>query len=336
MGHFKWTQYFLNSSIFIFSLQSLILFHFILYSLSLHFGLTLYSLRSFIQGILFSSLIAIFVRENHLRATITIMIRYLFGSRDDTQLVNEPTVDYNHTLDTQRHWNVIDNLSDSDSEDEHLNRDYDALVDNLTRRDQFSTSRPMNLSLPSNYPGKFDKEFKSEPRHTYNPPRDQYSRKSEDQGLSTSIEQAIRKIRAQNEYLGHLSDLISLNNDPAVQGDLTTDFEARFKELKIEYIAEMKRSQELYKGYYKLILKYRKLKNKLGPTPTNSMQDRAPIPIKLGVKIKEKLQFLKTRANDDVTVNTVNEILAELGNLEGQLKSTSQELKEVKSEKETL
>lgn len=104
---------------------------------------------------------------------------------------------------------------------------------------------------------------------------------------------ALRKLKIQNDFLSHLNELV----------DITPENDD-YAKLRKQYIAELTSSQELYKGYHKLILKYRELKDEnLRLTRQADGQLRGQSSKRtslLSFKIKEKLNFVKSSGDEEV------------------------------------
>jgi len=300
------------------------------------------------------------------------MIRYLFGSNDDTtSLINEPTIDYNNTLYSQtsrvsarepspdlprRRWNmgrenetldsrigtanegirgtessrgranIIDFSDDELDSDQELTRDYNILVDNFTRPSKKLVDS--EFSLPSNYPGKFNmkhtrngsidlfKSMNNKPNSIENLydvkinqemdklqqeiNREINSKKYQPKKLR--INSVLVKIREQNEFLEYLNQLVDINHS---ENQVPSNLLQKFNELKKDYINELKGSQALYQGYYKLILKYRNLRKK----PTSNTNKSA-------FSIKEKIRLIKSKTTQEQIKLICSNILHEIEQLE--------------------
>lgn len=300
------------------------------------------------------------------------MIRYLFGSNDNTTaLVNEPTIDYNNTVYSQRsrlsgresspdlptrwmpprrensnsaskgsHRGVIDYSDDELDSDQELTRDYNLLVDNFTRP---TRKLDNDYSLPSGYPGKFSKKepiIPTKPNYSgnlYNEKIDLEMEKLQQeinreintkshQPKKLQITSILMKIREQNEFLEQLNQLVDINQ---TEQQVPTNLLQKYNDLKQDYIKELKGSQALYQGYYKLILKYRSLRKDRATPNTN----------KSAFTIKEKIRLIKSKTTQEqiklICTNLLREIEeldnkdATIARLQGELDAANLKIKQL-------
>ncbi|ODV80763.1 uncharacterized protein CANTADRAFT_4768 [Suhomyces tanzawaensis NRRL Y-17324] len=132
-----------------------------------------------------------------------------------------------------------------------------------------------------------------------------------------NVKRAMEKITLQNEFLSQLNALVDLNMASTEEQSIPNNLLQKYHILKQEYLKELHNSQDLYKGYYKLILKYRLLrKNHRHDDPAgNNTADRRSVN-RSTFTVKEKIRLIKSTSNQESIKLICVNVLKELESLE--------------------
>ncbi|ODV69474.1 hypothetical protein HYPBUDRAFT_164100 [Hyphopichia burtonii NRRL Y-1933] len=143
----------------------------------------------------------------------------VFGK--NSELTNEPTIDYNQTIYNTTKYETKDTRHDESSR-------YNDLFENIP------VSTPGNLDIPVGT-----------------------------QELNRQLKHSIQVLNNQNDFLKDLNDLVD-ENDKKEDGDDKkedkNDFEAKYNQLRKDFIEEISNHHAFYKSYQSLLLKYKQLK----------------------------------------------------------------------------
>lgn len=260
--------------------------------------------------------------------------------RNITPLKNEVSDTSNGILRIHENYNNIFENVYEDS-DEELNTDFNSILHNITETDNKLTRT--NNSLPLYYPGKFVKdysrprrdengnEFKLRTKNGHNSYVDEQMKKLDleisqerttelntkyniDLNHKISAENDVdwdsiaKDIDEQNKFLNDLNNLIDLTNNESIPKNIQDKYEI----LKKDYLKELKNLENFYKAYYRLVVKYRTLKNK-------KKNPRS-------ISLKEKVRLIKSTSLQLSIKNICDNLLLELQDNEDSIEYYKSEL----------
>lgn len=186
-----------------------------------------------------------------------------------------------------------------------------------------------NLTLPSNYPGKFPKRQNSAPTSNDNVRNYKIDQKIEtlqreidaeiqsdkNSNMVQDINKLHMKILEQTTVLNKVNDLFEIYQD---NDEMLSEFnEEKYKQLKSDYLIELNRVLKLYEAYYLLFNRYLELKrlNKKNNKTNNS-----------AIPIKEKLKLIKSKTTDVSVKNICESVMNDVRKIEVDFENQKKEL----------
>ncbi|KAG2732344.1 hypothetical protein G9P44_004761 [Scheffersomyces stipitis] len=180
---------------------------------------------------------------------------------------------------------------------DHVSRTYEPLSDRVPSADY--SENFIEKSDTTEQIAKLEQEINEELRSS--------RKRTKTDGIQ--LDSVILKVKQQNQFLSNLNELIDINNSDQEIDNIPSSILRKYQALKEAYIKELNNSQVFYKGYYKLIGKYRQLKN-----AGNGVRSSAPDvnTSKSGFFIKEKVRLIKSSTKEEniklICVNILREL----------------------------
>ncbi|KAK6456168.1 uncharacterized protein RJT20DRAFT_42171 [Scheffersomyces xylosifermentans] len=134
--------------------------------------------------------------------------------------------------------------------------------------------------------------------------------RAKNNGQGFSLESAIDQVKNQNRFLQNMNELVDISINENEKENIPGNILKKYLDLKEAYIKEMTNSQMFYKGYYKLIVKYRALKKS-----SNLATGKSSKTSKSGLSIKEKVRVVKSSTKDPNIKTICANILQELDSI---------------------
>lgn len=282
-------------------------------------------------------------------------IKKFFGFEDENfTLVNEPTIDYNNTIQTlsstknndilekelendKKYTNLfysnndINYKSNQVESEEEITTGINTLLNTFSKKKTNFSEKKNNLILndidnnrnfkssninhfndyKNNYHnknGSLDHHINFKSNKLTNLKKNLFEFKKKKNDKDINQKSFVEKLKKQNEFLTYLNDLFDLNSSKEY---ISPNVIKNYDSLRECYLNELKRSEILYNAYFKLILKYRELKNK-----NISFNDPLKRVSKYHVRIKEKIQSVKRTVTNDLLIDICTELLDEIEKLE--------------------
>ncbi|CAI5758763.1 unnamed protein product [Candida verbasci] len=242
------------------------------------------------------------------------MFKYLLGDSESySNLINAPTINFNHT-ETQKHtYGTVIDYSDDEQEYKFKRSNY--IDDSLFKKENDEFDNEFSYDIPGQLPKSSieDPIVKLDQSKEINYESIDKVYEAGSDLLLHSLKNLNIKIKSKNKILQQISNIINFYND---------DFNIieEYEKLKIIYHEELQTKNKLLSSYHELFQKYLDLKQSITTKKGNV--------VKTEFSIKEKLKLIKSKTGDVSIKNICGNIIHEFEKLQVNHKEEIQNYKD--------